>query len=273
MNNFTVRTLTGAIFVAALATGIYLSYISFFILFLGILILALHEFYRLSEKTGATPNKTWGIIAATYIFSSFFLERSGVLPAKVTLGLIPLVFFIFIAELYRKKENPFQNIAFTILGLVIVGLPITLFNFFVFPDYSKGEYFPYFLFGLFIIQWASDTGAYVFGVSFGKHRLFERISPKKSWEGSIGGTATALGTAWLLSRVIPEVELIHWLVVGVITVVMGTFGDLVESLYKRSIDVKDSGSILPGHGGMLDRFDSIFFAAPAVFVYLKLALG
>ncbi len=273
LNNFFTRTITGALFVGVLAGGIYYSSTTFFILFLIILLLSLKEFYDLSKHAGASPNYIMGIVTGIFMFVALFLSSTGIWSPKFMVGIIPLVFTIFIIELYRKQEKPFENIAFTILGLVYVALPVTLFNLFVFPGFSPNTYFPYFLFGLFIIQWANDTGAYIFGVSFGRHRLFERISPKKSWEGAIGGAVTALMVTWALSTFIPEVALVHWLAVGIITVVMGVLGDLVESQFKRNIGIKDSGNILPGHGGMLDRFDSIFFAAPAVFVYLKLTIG
>jgi phosphatidate cytidylyltransferase len=124
--------------------------------------------------------------------------------------------------------------------------------------------------GFFFILWANDSFAYLTGVSIGKHRLFERISPKKSWEGSIGGFVSGLLTAWVISIFFKEFDLINWIVIAAIIMIFGTFGDLVESLFKRSLKVKDSGNILPGHGGLLDRFDAVFLAAPAVFVYLIL---
>ena len=126
------------------------------------------------------------------------------------------------------------------------------------------------LFGYFGILWISDTGAYLVGSAIGKHRLFERISPKKSWEGSIGGAIFALGGAALCWYLFGDILLWQWFVLGLIIVIIGTLGDLVESLFKRSLGVKDSGSILPGHGGMLDRFDAVFISAPFVFAYLMI---
>ncbi|TKG91150.1 phosphatidate cytidylyltransferase [Puteibacter caeruleilacunae] len=273
MSNFLTRTITGILFVAILMIGIVYSSWSFFVLFLVIQFFSLREFYTLSEKAKIFPNYTLGLAAGAYLFVTLYFGLLGVSSMKYTLGIIPLGLLIFICELFRKKEKPIENIAYTIMGIVLIALPIALFNFFVFPSYIAGEYFPYILFGIFIIQWANDSGAYVIGVSFGKHRLFERISPKKSWEGAVGGVLSALLAAFLLSLLVKELSLIHWLVIGAIISVFGTFGDLVESLYKRTLGVKDSGSILPGHGGMLDRFDSIVFAAPAVFVYLYLTFA
>jgi phosphatidate cytidylyltransferase len=124
--------------------------------------------------------------------------------------------------------------------------------------------------GFFLLIWLNDTGAYFIGSLIGKHKLFERISPGKTWEGSAGGTLFALLTAWGLSYIFPQIDRTHWLILAIITVVTGTLGDLVESMLKRSLGIKDSGNILPGHGGMLDRFDAVLLSAPFVFVYLAL---
>ncbi|GAI59219.1 unnamed protein product, partial [marine sediment metagenome] len=126
------------------------------------------------------------------------------------------------------------------------------------------------LLGFFILFWVSDTAAYLFGVSFGKHRLFKRISPRKSWEGLLGGAFIALITAYLLSLYFKDLRLPDWIIIAFIVVIIGTFGDLVESMYKRSLGLKDSGRILPGHGGILDRFDGVLLASPIVFTYLQL---
>jgi len=133
-------------------------------------------------------------------------------------------------------------------------------------------YTPKLLIAVFVLIWIYDSGAYLVGVSIGKHRLFERISPKKSWEGAIGGTLTAMLAAYFISGFIPEIKLVHWLAISILTVVSSTFGDLTESMFKRYFGIKDSGNILPGHGGILDRFDSLFFAAPFVVTYLKLII-
>ena len=182
--------------------------------------------------------------------------------------MLPLLSLIFIIELFRKKDKPFLNIGITLLGIIYITLPIMLFSMIGIPVNDPGNYRMHLVLGFFIILWSSDTGAYLAGMKFGKHKLFERISPKKTWEGSIGGTALALTVAWILSRYFPELSLNEWLVFAFIIVVFGSLGDLAESLLKRSLNVKDSGSILPGHGGALDRFDGLFGAAPFVFLYL-----
>ncbi len=124
------------------------------------------------------------------------------------------------------------------------------------------------LLGIFILIWASDSGAYVFGVTMGKNKLFERISPKKTWEGFIGGVVISQVAAFLLSRYFGDLGYLHWGIIAGIVAVFGTLGDLVESMIKRSVKIKDSGKILPGHGGILDRFDSLLFTIPVIFTYL-----
>jgi CDP-diglyceride synthetase len=184
--------------------------------------------------------------------------------------LLPLacMFLILPVELYRKRENPFTNIAHGFLGIIYVAVPFTLMVNVIHLDSIEG-YRPEFLVGFFMLIWASDTGAYFAGSLFGKRKLFERISPKKSWEGAAGGMALSLVMAAIWAQFIDIIDLRQWLILAGISVVAGIYGDLVESLLKRNTGVKDSGSILPGHGGVLDRFDSIILATPFAFVYLK----
>jgi phosphatidate cytidylyltransferase len=233
--------------------------------------MGLWEFYGLAEKTGAKPNKTLGIILGIVTYSVVIPYHFPVdVPFhKIALIALPLVVIIAIAELYRKKDNPFTNIAYTIFGVVYVVLPFALFNFFV-SDLITYEY--HFALGFFCMVWANDTGAYLSGKAFGKHKLFERISPNKTWQGSVGGVILTIGVAVLFSWIWDNNfdGLVHWLVVAVIIGVVGGLGDLVESMFKRSIDVKDSGNIMPGHGGILDRFDAVLLAAPCVFAYIML---
>jgi phosphatidate cytidylyltransferase len=167
--------------------------------------------------------------------------------------------------LYREKANPLHNWAYFILGQMYVALPFSLLNFILFIDGWQ----PIVLLSVFVTIWVNDTGAYLFGVTLGKHRLFERISPKKSWEGFFGGAAMALASGYVFSLLIPQISLINWLFFSEIIVIFGTFGDLIESLMKRTVNMKDSGNIIPGHGGLLDRFDSMLLAAPVIFIYLS----
>lgn len=216
------------------------------------------------------PQSFFGSIVSVIIFIMFYLFAQEKADNRIFIMTIPLIISFFLIELFRKTKHPFQNIAYTILGIGYTALPFCFFNFFVFQGTYHVTYSPNLLLGFFILIWTYDTSAYVFGLLIGSTPLFRRISPKKTWEGLIGGLIITGIIAWLLSLVFKEYTFFDWEVIAVIIVIMGTFGDLTESLFKRSINIKESGSILPGHGGMLDRFDGVLFAAPLVYTYLKM---
>ena len=267
MNNFTQRVITGTVFVTVLLGSVLLSPYTFIALFCLITVLGVHEFYSLVDKDLAHPQKVTGIILSAILFLIFSFEASGILPEISFVPFLALIFFVFIFELYSKKEKPFSNIAFTLLGIIYVALPFSLLSGMLFLN---GHYSPHVLVGYFLILWASDSGAYMIGSKFGRNRLFERVSPKKSWEGSVGGAVFSLIVAFTVSKFFTELSLTDWLVFSVVIVVAGTLGDLIESLFKRSIQVKDSGNILPGHGGILDRFDAVLISVPFLWAYLFL---
>ncbi len=268
MSNFVKRTLTASVFVTVLLGCTYWSQISFVLLFFIITILGVWEFYGLAEKANAQSQKLIGVIASATLYATSALVAMGYCKPQIMIATIPVVFIIFIAELYSKASNPFKNIAFTLIGIVYVALPFSLLNFIT--SYN-GVYSYELIFGFFFILWSNDTGAYITGSAIGKNKLFARVSPGKSWEGSIGGAVLSYIVAFLISGWYTSITILDWMVIATILIVIGTFGDLVESLFKRSIGVKDSGNILPGHGGILDRFDSLILAAPFVFSYLYLA--
>ncbi len=266
MSNFFTRTLTAAIFVAILLGCTYYSQISFCILFLIITILGVWEFYTLAEKQKVNkPQKVLGTLVGAILFSSNSFVAVGILAPQGLIINIPFFFLIFITQLYVKEANPFRNIAFTLLGVIYVAVPFSLLNYIL---VFTGEYSFHILFGFFFILWCNDAGAYLAGSAFGKNKLFERVSPGKTWEGSIGGAIISYLIAIIISGWYTDITLFDWLVIASILIVIGTLGDLVESLYKRSKNVKDSGTLLPGHGGILDRFDSLLMATPFVFTYL-----
>jgi len=267
VNNFVKRALTAGAFVAVLLGCTYYSQFSFSILFLCITVLGLVEFYTLSEKGQNKPQKIWGTTVGAILFISNAMVAMNYSDFKILTINIPLIFSVFIVELYTKSANPFRNIAYTLLGIFYVALPFSLLNYLV--TYS-GSYNYELLFGFFFILWSNDTGAYLAGSAFGKRKLFARVSPGKSWEGSAGGALASYIVAFIISGWYTSVSVIDWMVIAAILVVIGTLGDLVESLYKRSKNVKDSGNLLPGHGGILDRFDSLIMATPFVFTYLYL---
>jgi phosphatidate cytidylyltransferase len=267
VNNFFKRTLTAGAFVAVLLGATWFSQVSFTILFLIITILGLLEFYTLSELSGNKPSKILGTAAGAILFLTNALSAEGQTLSYLAIN-IPVLFLIFIFELFSKKENPFGNIAFTLLGIFYVALPFSLLSHIV---NLNGTYNFQILFGCWFIIWSNDTGAYLAGSAFGKNKLLPRVSPGKSWEGSIGGAIIAYIITWIISGWYVSINRTDWYFIASILIVIGTCGDLVESLFKRSVNVKDSGTLLPGHGGILDRFDSLILAIPFVFTYLFFA--
>lgn len=273
MSTFLQRTISGTLFVIVIVGSIILGRFSFMLVFLGITIATLYEFYKLTFKARVRPQYLYGLLLGGIIFIVNYLFAIGKLGNYIFLGIIPLVISVFIIELFRNHQKPIHNIAFTLLGLLYVAFPFSLLNYFAlsYSSYRIG-FQTHLLLGFFILIWANDTGAYAFGMSIGKNKLFPRISPKKSWEGLIGGFFTTILTAWILSLFFLDVSLFHWIAIGLITAIMGVFGDLVESMFKRSVGIKDSGKFLPGHGGLLDRFDCALLSIPIIFVYLEMMM-
>lgn len=267
-SNLTQRIITGFLGAAIITAAVCLGPWTYFAVFLIICLLSLLEFYRLAGLDGMIPQKTFGTFCGVVIFALSFLIEKEILSYRYYFLIYPLISFVYMIKLYKKFERkPFTNIAFTFLGIFYVAVPFALLNVAVFED---GVYHFEIIFGSLFILWASDTGAYFAGTRFGKRKLFERISPKKSWEGFIGGALLALAFAYGLSRFFHTLNLGQWIVIGIIIIVGGTFGDLVESLLKRSIEIKDSGDTLPGHGGFLDRFDGLLISAPFIVAYLEI---
>jgi phosphatidate cytidylyltransferase len=283
INNFTTRALSGAIFVAILVSGIIIGYETFLLLMLIIIGLTLNEFYINIKKGGIAPNFSFGLIAGLGTFISFFVFAFGGYQDVVYLAFPLLIYIgIFISELFRDKPNPFMNVAMTLLGVFYIAIPFAILNFLVFLQFSNldGVIFDwYYILALFILVWTNDTFAYLTGMAIGKHKFFERISPKKTWEGIIGGVAftclMSVGLYYAYPHIAPLGKLgfsgltqTEWVGLALVVSIFADLGDLVESMLKRSLGIKDSGNIIPGHGGMLDRFDAILLAAPAAFVYL-----
>jgi len=266
MSNFLQRTLSGFFFVLIIIGSILWNPYSFAIVFAVIAGWSVYEFHTLTNHQQQVSVMTvLAVIGAVLLFAISFLYASGIIiyPGFSIYGLY--VVGVLVVELYRKKENPVHNWAYMLLGQVIIALPFSLLSFILFIE----SYNPLILIAVFVTIWVNDTGAYLVGMTFGKHRLFERVSPKKSWEGFIGGALAALASGYVFSLFIPEINLLQWLIFSEIVVIFGTFGDLLESLLKRTVKVKDSGDVIPGHGGLLDRFDSMLLAAPAIFIYLS----
>lgn len=272
MTNLVERTLTSILFVVVLLGSIIQSEFASSLLFFVIILLCLREFYNFFKPTEIKPQLKVGIIAGLSYYVISVLARQTKVDSETLFSIIPLIFIIFVIELYRNRPQPIPNIGYTILGIIYIAVPFTLLHELAYyKDYAFGTEYNYdVLIGYFFVLWANDTGAYLIGRKFGKHKLFERISPKKTWEGSIGGATMGLLVGYLNSLIFPEFPLLLWMGLAAIVVLFGSWGDLVESLFKRSLNIKDSGKLLPGHGGVLDRFDGIFISAPMVYTFLRL---
>lgn len=247
------------------------SYFASSILFFAMILLCQREFYNFFRPTDIKPLKVVGILGGLgfYTISSLIINADFQLTSFYFL--IPVIYLIFVIELYRRRPEPIPNISFTILGIIYIAVPITLLHELAFyQPYQFGEEYHYeVIMAYFFVLWANDTGAYLIGRKFGKTKLFPSISPKKTWEGSLGGAFFGILVSLLNSYLFPLYDWRLWMGMGLIIVVFGSWGDLVESMFKRSLKIKDSGKLLPGHGGVLDRFDGIFISAPAVYFFLR----
>lgn len=284
-SNFIQRTITGVLFVAVLVGCILYSPLTFGILFALISALSVHEFGHIVNQSGVVSiNKNITSLGGAYLFLALMSYSTYATDARVFLPYLVLLLYLMITELYLKKENPIGNWAYSMLSQLYVALPFALLNLLAFrndPATSSVVYNPVLPLSIFVFIWLSDTGAYCVGSLIGKHRLFERISPKKSWEGSIGGGVFSIAFSFVFAFLFPfghaveaggaamsVASTLQWAGLAVVVVIFGTWGDLTESLMKRQLGIKDSGNILPGHGGMLDRFDSALMAIPAAVIYL-----
>lgn len=271
IKNLITRTLTGIVFTVVLIGGFLYSPLTFGAVFMLITALSVWEFCTVvNQKEDTTINSLISTVAGTYLFIAVFGFCFRIVPSSVFIPYLVSIVYLFISELYLKRTNPLNNWAFTMLGQMYVALPLALLSVLAFiTNRNTGEviYNGMIPLSVFIFLWANDTGAYCFGSLFGKQKLFPSISPNKSWEGSIGGGIFALGVSQLVAYN-DSLTRLEWFGLALVVVVFGTWGDLVESLLKRQLKIKDSGNILPGHGGMLDRFDSALLAIPAAVIYL-----
>ena len=271
-SNLTQRIITAFLGAAVIIFGVVFSEWTYFAVFFIICLASIWEFYSLSGLDGMIPQKFFGTISGMGIYTlSFFIER-GDISYKFYFLTFPILSCVYLIKLYKKFERkPFTNIAYTFLGVFYVAVPFSLLNIAAFEHHGIGGSYNFeIIFGCLFILWATDTGAYFAGTFFGRHKLFERISPKKSWEGAVGGAALAFVFAWVIAMYFHSLETWEWIVVAFIIIVGGIYGDLVESLLKRSIEIKDSGDALPGHGGFLDRFDGLLISAPFIVAFLEI---
>ena len=277
LKNLITRSITGILYVAILVTC-FLQAFNMVIVFALITGLATWEFTGLvNEYKHVNVNRLITTVAGVYFFLAVAGVNSGAIQTNaVFVPYLLTIIYLFISGLYTKSSDSVNDWAYTMLSQMYIALPLSTINVIAFRQAADGLNYYYYLLPLsiFIFLWTSDTGAYCTGSLFGKHKLFPRISPAKSWEGSIGGGILVLIVASVMYYIESQGEnlsglnLIEWLGLGLVVVVFGTWGDLVESLLKRTLGIKDSGNILPGHGGILDRFDSSLMAIPASVVYL-----
>ncbi|MEN2281844.1 phosphatidate cytidylyltransferase [Algoriphagus sp. SE2] len=268
-SNLGQRAITAFIGALVVVLGSIYSDWTYFIIFAVILGFSQMEFYKLSGLDGMLPLKSFGTFLGLMIFTLTFLIEKEQFRNEYLYLMFPLVSLTFFIKLYRKTDKkPFTGVAYTYLGIFYVAVPFSLLNLAVF---SVNQVYHFeILIGCLLILWASDTGAYFAGTKFGKTKLFERVSPKKSWEGFLGGAFSAIAVAFVLARYFKVLDDWKWLVISGIIIIAGTYGDLIESLFKRSIEIKDSGQILPGHGGFMDRFDGLLLSAPFITAFLKI---
>ena len=258
--------------------GLWLHPVTFVLTGLIMLVGTQYEYYQMIRNIGVRPQIILGIVTGVSIYVLSTLVAIGIFPLSAFFILIPIVLLIMVLEIYRKEDRPFDSLAHTFFSVIYTAIPFSMFPFSAFSHTGLDSLLPHpgilfspgMIIGFFILIWANDTGAYIIGISFGKHRLLERISPKKSWEGFVGGVLLAAFIAWLLSGWLGVVDSFSWILISIIVSFAGTYGDLVESMLKRNTGVKDSGSIMPGHGGFLDRFDSAIFSFPLVYLFISL---
>jgi phosphatidate cytidylyltransferase len=275
VRTFYTRATTAVVFVALLLGCVWYNEYSFVAFFAVVGFIGLYEFYKIGEKLSAHPIKGIGYFIfvvssiGTFIYAGFpFYVYWKVYTGHEFLCVIILSFpLLFIAELFRKNGS-FINIGYMLASFLYVILPIILLP--AIANVQNPVFYPYKVLGMIFFIWINDTGAYLVGSFIGKHKLYEKISPNKTWEGTLGGIALCITLSFVVAHIFPQLALKHWIVISVIVAVFGTLGDLVESMLKRMAGVKDSGKLMPGHGGVLDRFDSLFFATPFVFCYLAL---
>lgn len=277
LTNMTVRAFTGVLFVTIMVTCFFQP-VAMVFLFALITCLSLWEYSGLVNNIeDVTINRFISTVAGVYLFLAISAINSGFVQTNaVFMPYLLTIIYLFVSELYTKNKNAVHDLSYTMLGQMYIALPLSMINVLAFRTATDGNIHFYYLLPLsvFIFLWTNDTGAYCVGSLFGKHKLFPRISPAKSWEGSIGGGVLVLVAAFLVSLLdqnhgnLSGLNTLQWLGLGLVVTVFGTWGDLVESLIKRTLGIKDSGTILPGHGGMLDRFDSSLLAIPASAVYI-----
>ena len=268
MNNLALRVFAGVIGVTIIISAIVFSPWTFAGIFLLIALLTLREFYSLVKKSGTPPFQIWGLVFSANLFSLTFLYYQEEIDPKVFWIFPGLFALVFLYPLFQFiKGQGINSVAISSLGILYITIPFCL----IVPlAFFYGKFSYDLILGILFAQWANDTGAYFVGKAFGKAKLFEKVSPNKTWEGAFGGLALSILVLLVFGNYSDIMNSAKWVGLGIVISIFGTLGDLVESLFKRSLNIKDSGSTIPGHGGFLDRFDGLILALPFALTYLIL---
>jgi phosphatidate cytidylyltransferase len=266
MSDLITRALTGLFFISLVVGGIWWSDFASFGVFLLFLVLGMIEFTKLFSKYPSVELcKTSFIASGLLLFVLLSAVSIGMIQSYFYVLIFPLLFLVFLPELWRKKTHPILNLSVLVFGIIYLVLPFYLFVELAVLSAKNSQV----LIGMFILVWSNDSFAYLSGRIFGKTKLFERISPKKTWEGTLGGILLTAVSGFLISTYLDsQYDLAFWLIASFLVALCSIFGDLLESLFKRSLDIKDTGNILPGHGGVLDRFDAAILSAPIFYAWL-----
>ncbi len=247
--------------------GIIIHPLTFILLFLAIIVGSQIELGRILFAGGNNKYLLKSLLISIPLYLAAPLIAANIFPESTLLLLVLIIILILISELYNRGKDHFTSLSKVLLIVVYTTMP---YMFMALSAFGSGDglsgFSPELVAAFFVLLWINDTGAYLFGVAFGRHKLFERISPKKTWEGFAGGALLTIIAALLVGKLLGSFEQYFWVMTGLIVSVFGTFGDLFESQIKREYGIKDSGSILPGHGGFLDRFDGVTFAFPALYL-------
>lgn len=272
MRNFLIRGQTAIIFASVMIVGIWWNVYSYGVLMGIIILFTLYEYFKIISYT-REANKVsklympLGVLTGLATFASSLLVLEGFVSSVIYVIPTCLLFLFFALEIFSESQRPLANIAQNITGIIYVSIPFAILNYCAIKDFS---YEPRIVLGILFLVWISDAGAYVFGSLFGKHKFLERISPNKTIEGFFGGAVGCLIVAYLQYLIFGIFGLRDWLALSLIIWIFATVGDLIESMFKRSVSIKDTGTFFPGHGGFLDRFDAFIFAAPFAAAYILL---
>jgi phosphatidate cytidylyltransferase len=270
LKNVIQRTVSGIIYLALIIGSLIISKFAFGVAMILISTVALYEFYRMTNGTAFPGFGIIGMISGLLIYTLTFLYFGGYIDMKILVILLAMPAIHFIILLYGRNQDIIKISSLTWLGVLYISVPISMMSYMLFPRSNGFNYTYVLILGLLSLVWINDIGAYVVGTTVGRNRLFPRISPKKSWEGVLGGAVFTLITAWWMHAMTGMLSRINWMVLAIIVSAFGIYGDLTESLFKRNADLKDSGNLVPGHGGILDRIDSILFVMPVSIIYLVL---